>query len=65
MPEGRVKWFNDVKGFSFIEQDGDKNLFVHNFPIKKGVKLFAAGDRVRFDVVPSDNGLIAGNVRKL
>jgi cold shock protein len=66
MPEGKVKWFNDSKGFGFITQEEGKDLFVHHSAIQgEGFKSLAEGDRVSFDVVQGAKGPAAENVRKL
>ena len=66
MSEGTVKWFNDSKGFGFIQQEGGKDLFVHHSAIQgEGFKSLSEGDRVSFDVVAGQKGPAAENVRKL
>ena len=66
MSEGKVKWFNDSKGFGFFEQEGGKDLFVHHSAIQgEGFKTLVEGERVSFDVVQGTKGPAAENVRKL
>ncbi len=63
MAEGTVKWFNDAKGFGFIEQDNGPDVFVHFSAISgDGFKSLAEGMRVRFDVTTGQKGPQAANV---
>jgi CspA family cold shock protein len=64
---GKVKWFNDQKGYGFISRDnGQSDLFVHFSAVQaEGFKSLAEGDEVEFDVTPSDKGPKADNVTKL
>jgi CspA family cold shock protein len=66
VPEGKVKWFNEKKGFGFIEQDGGKDLFVHHTALTgEGFKTLAEGQRVRFEVEETPKGPKAKNVEKI
>jgi CspA family cold shock protein len=66
MAEGTVKWFNDAKGFGFIEQDNGPDVFVHFSEIQgDGFKSLAEGDRVSFEVTQGQKGPQSANVRKI
>ena len=66
MANGIVKWFNDSKGFGFIEQENGKDVFVHHSAINgTGFKSLSEGDRVTFDVVQGAKGPAAANVSRI
>jgi len=60
---GRVKWFNDKKGYGFISRENDSDIFVHFSAIKKdGFKTLNEGDEVEFEISNGPKGLQATNV---
>jgi len=64
--KGKVKWFNDTKGFGFIEREGGADVFVHHSAIKQqAVKTLREGDQVEFDVAAGEKGPTAQDVVKL
>ncbi len=66
MANGIVKWFNDSKGFGFIEQEDGKDVFVHHSNINKsGFKSLEEGERVTFEVEEGQKGPSAVNVTSL
>lgn len=63
---GKVKWFNDAKGFGFIEHPGGRDLFVHFKSIQaEGFKTLTEGEEVEFDIVDGPKGPAAENVVRL
>ncbi len=66
MPEGTVKWFNDRKGYGFIQKDEGGDLFVHHTAINmEGFRTLAEGERVSFEIEDGTRGPAAKNVVKL
>lgn len=63
---GTVKWFNDAKGFGFIQREGGPDVFVHFSAISgAGFKSLAEGDKVEFEIVQGQKGPQASDVTKV
>ncbi len=64
MIEGRVKWFDEKKGYGFIEKEEGGDVFVHYTAIQdSGFKTLYEGQRVSFDIENGQKGLVAANVK--
>ncbi len=65
MPQGTVKWFNDTKGYGFVTpDDGSPDVFAHYSDIQaEGFKTLTEGQKVEFEVVSSEKGPRASNIR--
>ncbi|HLK92678.1 MAG TPA: cold shock domain-containing protein [Polyangia bacterium] len=65
MATGKVKWFNDAKGYGFIARDDGPDVFVHHTAIMaEGFRSLSEGQEVEFDITEGPKGLQAANVRK-
>ena len=66
MARGKVKWFNDAKGYGFIEQEGGEDVFVHFSAIQMdGFKTLAEGMEEEFEIRTGEKGLHAANVQRV
>jgi CspA family cold shock protein len=66
MERGKVKWFNNAKGYGFIAQDNGEDVFVHYSVIQQdGYRSLNAGEEVEFDLANSEKGLQASKVVKI
>ena len=64
--QGAIKWFNEAKGFGFIQTDGGEDVFVHFSAISgEGFRTLTEGDRVEFDAVEGPKGKQAANVVRI
>jgi cold shock protein len=65
MASGKIKWFDNKRGFGFIAQDSGQDVFVHHTSILgQGFKTLNEGDEVSFDIVSGERGLKAQNVQR-
>ena len=66
MKTGIIKWFNNEKGYGFIEGNGNEDIFVHYSAIKQeGFKSLAEGQKVEFELLETEKGLQAINVKEV
>jgi CspA family cold shock protein len=63
MNEGKVKWYDETKGFGFIEAEGKKDVFVHRSGLLSPFGGLSEGQNVTFDIKQGDKGEVAINVK--
>jgi CspA family cold shock protein len=63
MTKGKVKWYNEIKGFGFIEADNGDDIFVHRTSLDSPYSGLQTDQEVEFDVKKGDKGLVAVNVK--
>jgi len=63
MNEGQVKWYNETKGFGFIEAEGKKDIFVHRSGLSSPFSGLSEGQKVTFDIRHGEKGEVAVNVK--
>jgi cold shock protein len=65
MTKGKVKWYNEVKGFGFIEAEGGEDIFVHRTGISDSYNVLQPEQAVEFETKQGDRGTIAFNVKSV
>jgi CspA family cold shock protein len=66
MASGKIKWFDNKKGFGFITQESGQDVFLHHTAVVgSGFKSFEEGDVVSFEILPTDRGLKAEHVQRV
>jgi CspA family cold shock protein len=65
MTKGKVKWYNEAKGFGFIETENSEDIFVHRSSLDKPYAGLNQGDSVSFEITEGEKGLVAKKVRNL
>ena len=66
MSKGIIKWFNNEKGYGFINGSADEDIFVHYTAIRQeGYKTLSEGEKVEFDLIKTEKGLQATNVKSV
>jgi len=66
MASGKIKWFDNKKGFGFIMQESGQDVFLHHTAVVgSGFKSFEEGDEVSFEILPTERGLKADHVQRV